>query len=341
MRILDSRCVPRAVATLALACGLMARGQAAGSNPELALTIDSGTRLLVIAPHPDDEALGAAGLMHRVKSAGGSVRVALITSGDAFPEGVMAAEHIRRPGPRDFRRYGSLRERETVAATAALGIDRAHVWFLGFPDEGLCPLASEYLSAKTRTFESPYTGRESPSAAEQVIRGVRYRGTDVRRELEDILAAYLPNVIVFPHADDDHPDHCATSIFVREALAVVATRHHAFAPRLLQYLVHYDRWPDLDENARTRLAAPSDRQNDQGTWWTLTLTPEEAAARRQMLETYSSQMLVIGRFIHAFSRPNELYFEGPGASPPECWCDETHVASMAPPSRPRRPPTHR
>jgi len=328
-------------AILVLACSVLARARAANDAPELRLTIDAETRLLVLAPHPDDEALGAAGLMHRVKRAGGSVRVVLMTSGDAFPEGVMAAEHIRRPGPRDFRRYGSLRERETITAAAALGIDRAHVWFLGFPDEGLCPLASEYLSGRAHTFESPYTGRESPSVSEQVIRGVRYRGADVRRELEDILAGYLPNVVVFPHADDDHPDHCATSIFVREALAVVAARHHAFAPRLLEYLVHYNRWPDLDEDIGAQLTVPADRYNDPGTWWTLTLRPEEAAARRQMLETYSSQTLVIGQLLHAFGRPNELYFEGPGASPPTCWCDEKHVASLVPPSRPRRSITHR
>src|SRR5262245_42602217 len=147
MTFLDTRKLMVALATLVLACSVLVGARAANDAPELRLTIDAGTRLLVLAPHPDDEALGAAGLMHRVKTAGGSVRVVLMTSGDAFPEGVMAAEHIRRPGPRDFRRYGSLRERETIAATAALGIDRAHVWFLGFPDEGMCPLASEYLSA--------------------------------------------------------------------------------------------------------------------------------------------------------------------------------------------------
>src|SRR6188508_1824893 len=82
-----------------LAAGVLLAVQAAAVGPpaELALTVGPDTRLLVLAPHPDDEALGTAGLIRRVVGAGGSVRVILITSGDAFPEGLEAATHVRRP----------------------------------------------------------------------------------------------------------------------------------------------------------------------------------------------------------------------------------------------------
>lgn len=300
---------------------------------ELRLTVSPTTRLLVVAPHPDDEALGAAALMHRVRAAGGSVRLALMTSGDGFPEGVMAAERIRRPGPGDFRRYGDSRERETLAAAASLGIDRAHVWFLGFPDEGLCLLASKYRSPRAGAYESPYTGRATPSVPEQVIRGTRYRGQDVRRELEGILLGFLPDLIVLPHANDEHPDHCATFIFVDESVSAVSSRHHGYAPRVLQYLVHYDAWPRLREPASNPLVAPADLHTAAGTWWSLPLTPEEAAVRRRTLQQYATQHLVIGPFLQAFARPNELFFEGSAPTPPECWCDEAHVASERPPRR--------
>ena len=39
-------------------------------------------RLLVIAPHADDEVAGAAGLMHRVKQSGGKVFVVIMSIGD-------------------------------------------------------------------------------------------------------------------------------------------------------------------------------------------------------------------------------------------------------------------
>src|SRR5262249_9672320 len=74
-----------------LVCVIVAEPFAADEVPELNLNVGPTTRLLVLAPHPDDEALGAAGLIQRVVGAGGSVRVVLMTSGDAFPEGVEAA----------------------------------------------------------------------------------------------------------------------------------------------------------------------------------------------------------------------------------------------------------
>lgn len=309
--------------------------------PELDLRVGSATRMLVVAPHPDDETLGAAGIMQRVIAAGGSVRVMLATSGDAFPEGLETATHIRRPRETDYRSYGSLRERETIAAMHLLSVNRAHLLFLGFPDGGLCLIASSYLSAKSRAFHSPFTGRVEPPASEQVIRGSTYRGADVRREIESVLEAYRPTLVVLPHPEDDHPDHCATAVFVREALDAVLARQAARTPRVLHYLIHYDRWPDLDESRRSPLQPPADFPPGEGEWRSLTLTPAEARMKLRSIGTYGSQMLVIGRFLQAFGRPNELFLEGRPVSPPECWCDATHVATEAPPQRYRRRPLRR
>lgn len=302
--------------------------------PTLDLRVGPSTRLLVVAPHPDDEALAAAGLIKRVVDAGGSVRVVLMTSGDAFPEGVELAAHVRRPTPRDYKNYGNLRERETIAAMQLVRINRAHLLFLGFPDGGLCLIASKYLSAKARAFESPYTSRVEPPASEQVIRGVAYRGSDIRRELESILLAYRPTIVLMPSPADNHPEHCATSIFAREAIAAVAARHSRFAPRTLRYLIHYDEWPNLDENAGAPLRPPAGFPADQGEWRTLPLTPAETGIKRRTIDAYPSQILAIGRFLRAFKRPNELFLEGQ-AAPVPCWCDDTHVATETHPPRRR------
>jgi hypothetical protein len=116
--------------------------------PELEVTIDRSTRLLVIAPHPDDEAIGAAGLMQRVRTLGGAVRVELLTSGDEIPVGVEVAAGIAHPRASDYRGYAT------------------------------------YLFDKRRAFEPPFTRRASPPATEQMVRGSRYRGIDLQRELE-------------------------------------------------------------------------------------------------------------------------------------------------------------
>jgi len=325
----------------ATALGALAiRSLTVRSTDELALPLGTDTRLLVFAPHPDDEALGTAGLIQRATAKGASVDVILMTSGDAFSEGVGRAAETTRPTQRDFRNYGRLREAETRAGMELLGIDRGHIVFLGFPDEGLCLIASNYLSTRTRPFASPYTGRAEPPVSEQVIRGISYRGADVRREIESILIARRPTLIALPHPEDRHPEHCATSIFVREALEAVATRH-AIAPRILSYLIHYERWPELDEDSGLPLRPPAAFPAGEGKWRTLTLTAAEATLKRRVIAAYTSQVEVMGPFVRAFGRPNELFLEGQVASPPECWCDETHVATEAPPERYRRAPAQR
>jgi LmbE family N-acetylglucosaminyl deacetylase len=310
--------------------------------PPLDLILDSTTRLIVVAPHPDDETLGAAGLMHRVSRAGGAVRVVWLTSGDGFPEGVETEEGIARPKPQDYRNYGRIREDEARAAVGALGINGQALSFLGFPDEGLCELASTYLSAKARAFESPFTDRISPPITERVIRGVRYRGVDVRRELERLFTAFAPTIVVTVHPEDDHPDHCATYIFVREALDALSARGRA-RPLLLHYLIHYAHWP-LTEDAGVgqRLRPPDGFPTTEGRWTSLALTQEEIAAKKRALLLYHSQMLVMGRFLEGFARSNELFLEGAPASQPECWCQNgINVATELPPDQYRRQPSGR
>ena len=71
------------------------------------------------------------------------------------------------------------------------------------------------------------------------------------------------------------------------------------------------------------------------------MTKAEAALKQRVIAAYPSQMAVMGRFLTAFARPDELFLEGAVMSPPECWCDGTHVATEAPPGRYRHVPAAR
>jgi LmbE family N-acetylglucosaminyl deacetylase len=300
----------------------------------LELTVSTATRLMVVAPHPDDESLAAAGLIQRVLSAGGDVRVVLMTSGDGFAEGVETADGISHPRPRDYRNYGKVREQESLAAMEALN-GSPRVSFLGFPDAGLCQIAARYLETR-RAFESPYTDRSSPVPSEQLVPGVRYRGEDIRREIERVLMEFTPTLLAIPHCEDEHPDHCATTIFVDEALATLA-KAGLQQPRVLHYIVHYGRWP-LDADPGSQLTVPAAFAADQGRWESLALTTEESEAKKRAVLAYRTQLLVIGRFLLAFARSNELFIEGDPASAPECWCDDDTVATDLPPSKRRHDP---
>ena len=337
------RALTMAAAVLAGGAELAAQSsQARATLSPLDIDITAATRLLVIAPHPDDETLATSGLMQRVIARGGAVHVVWMTSGDGFPEGVETADGISHPRARDYRIYGTLREQEARTASRAVGLRNRSLSFLGFPDGGLCELASTYLSAKGRAFESPFTARFSPPLAEQVIRGVRYRGTDVRRELERLLVEFAPTVVASVHPEDEHPDHCSTHIFVHDALDALAAQGRA-RPRLLHYLVHYGDWPLAPWDGSDRELYPPDGfPPAEGRWVSLALTPDEAAAKKQAVLLYRSQMAVIGRFLRAFARDNELYLEGEPGSLPECWCQNgVNVATELPPAQYRRRPRGR
>ncbi|MFN8060722.1 MAG: PIG-L family deacetylase [Vicinamibacterales bacterium] len=292
--------------------------------------LSSSARLLVVVAHPDDEVLGAGGLIARTKATGAAVLVVVVTSGDGFPEGVELEDRMSHPTPQHYRQYGKLREGESIAATRLLGLSADEVTFLGFPDGGLCELASHYASARG-AFLSPYTRRMRPPPRERVIPGSTYRGIDVRLEIERIVTGFRPTVVVLPAGADEHPDHCSTYLFVKEALDVLAARGTT-PPRLLQSLVHFGQWP-LGDGATTgsRLVPPTGFPSS-ARWASLELTSEQAETKRRAILAHASQMLVIGRFLLGFARSNELFVVTPPTGSPVCWCNGSPVSL---PERPR------
>ncbi len=316
---------PRFTISISVVCASLlaapSNGQAPATPP---LAVPPHTRLLVVSPHPDDGTLAGAGLMTRVLATGGSVRVLQITSGDAFANGVKAIAKIDRPTPDDYRRYGALRERETVSAMAVIGVHRRAITFLGFPDDGLCRLVSDYRSAAL-AYESPYTKRDSPPVMEQIVRGAAYRGDDAEREVERVAAAFKPTMVLVPSARDEHPDHCSTHLLVHSALAAAGVH-----PQVLHFLIHYGPWPPepggVGGSGAEELTPPARLQTTDLHWLSLTLTSDETQKKSRALAAYQSQVLAIGPFLKAFDRVNELFVVGDPESIAPCWCRGQDVA---------------
>ncbi|MGI8666111.1 MAG: PIG-L deacetylase family protein [Jatrophihabitans sp.] len=87
-----------------------------------------GRRLVVIAPHPDDEILGSAGLLRGCVELGRMVMVIAVTDGEASHPG-----SSRWPTDR-LRRQ---RRAESEAALAVLGLPPTALRRLGLPDGGI------------------------------------------------------------------------------------------------------------------------------------------------------------------------------------------------------------
>ena len=92
-----------------------------------------GERIVVLAPHPDDETLGCGGTIRLLTKSGKQVKVIFLTSGDqADPSN--PASKIQH-GEEHITDYSMLREREAMRALKILGVSDYE--FLRFPDRKL------------------------------------------------------------------------------------------------------------------------------------------------------------------------------------------------------------
>ena len=74
-------------------------------------------RVLVLSPHPDDDAIGCGGALRQHVLNGDTVKLVVMTSGEAGGHGQHSPEETAK-----------LREAETLAACKILGIEEAMFW---------------------------------------------------------------------------------------------------------------------------------------------------------------------------------------------------------------------
>ena len=164
----------------------------------------ASTRLLVIAPHPDDETIATGVLIQQVRAAGGVVQILLLTAGDNNPWPQRWLERRWHIGARDRQRWAQRRGEELRRALAALGTCPPTLQTLDWPDMGVTDMLLR--------------SRDSAVAT-----------------MTDAIVRFAPDLIAMPALQDRHPDHSAAHILVRLALA-----GYVGSPGLLAYLVHGD-----------------------------------------------------------------------------------------------------
>jgi len=164
--------------------------------------ITAQTRLLVVAPHPDDETLANGVLIQRVCAAGGAVRVLLLTDGDNNPWPQRWLERRWSIGAIERARWGHRRRAECEEALRRLGLPSSALQALGWPDMG-------------------------------VLDCLLQPGHEALTELTAVLVDFAPDLIAVPALGDRHPDHGAAHVLMRMAVARSGCKAN-----LLGYLVH-------------------------------------------------------------------------------------------------------
>jgi LmbE family N-acetylglucosaminyl deacetylase len=274
-----------------------------------------GTRILIVAPHGDDEALGCAGLIQVALQRGAQVRVALMTNGDGFH--LAAARASGKPctggslppvSPAEYLQLARQRQAETLRALALLGLPESDVDFLGYPDRGLLPLWQAFWDP-ARPYTSPYTRTDHSPYDRTFRRHAPYCGQAVMDDLCALLRRFRPQSVFAPHPDDSHPDHKATYAFVTTALARLGETGRVAVGG---YLVHAPSWPSppglfppLPLTPPTTLARAGHR------WQVLPLSRSMRKRKREALLAYTSQTAVLGRLLESFVRANELFERDP------------------------------
>ena len=221
-----------------------------------ALTVANSDRLLILAPHPDDESIATGGIIQIARSAGAPVRVIVLTDGDNNLWPQRWIEKRWRIDMAARRRWGARRREEARAAMRILGLQAADVTFLGLPDLGLTDL----LMSNDR----------------EIIRALR-------TQIEE----FRPTLVIMPAVSDRHPDHSATHILVRTALAQLPV------PRLYTFAVH-GRGADLPAAI-------------------VALTPQQRDIKQAAILAHQTQMRLSQRRFLGYADSSELFENEPAA----------------------------
>ena len=300
---------------LGAALGLRIRARAVGAAPGtgapprpavVPLALPAHLRVMVFAPHPDDETVGVGGLISRLTRRHVPVRVVFLTNGDGFPKAAQEGfAPDQQPTDADFVALGELRRREALAATQRLGLSKAAVRFLGFPDGGLAELWRAHWS-RAHPYTSPYTKEDSPPYSDAVNTHVDYDGQDLTSVISRELREFRPSMVIMPHPYERHSDHVHTSYFVTEAVSALAERAVLSPPpTILTYLVHFPSWPATRPPAFDRVLPITELADTR--WLGVELSPAELAAKKAALAQYRSQLEVMDGFLRRFLCRNDLF----------------------------------
>lgn len=269
-------------------------------------------KVLVFAPHEDDETIGPAGYLQQAVSSGAIVYVCLMTAGEGEELGAALATRRSRPRPQDFIRLGQIRERETYAALARIGIPAHHVFFLNYPNMGLDRIWSATYWSQTNPWTSPFTRTNQSPFDNSMTPHALFSGSTCLRDVEDVILKVQPKFIFTVHPSDIHRDHWPTYGFTKLALEnLKAQRDDPWLESCLlyTYLVHRRGWPvpwgyypDLP------LTPPQDlRSLAVNSWFVDHLTTDQVAVKNRMILTYRSQMAAFDLLLRAFARRTEVF----------------------------------
>lgn len=275
------------------------------SRPTIALTAQD--RILVLAPHPDDEVLCCGGVIQQAVAMGLPVHVVFFTYGDNNQWSFLLYRKHPVLLPGAVQHMGLVRHDEALAASRLLGLSPEQLTFLGYPDFGTLRIWEShwgdrppFASMLTRVTRVPYASALRPNAP--------YKGEEIVQDLATVMKAFRPTKVFVSHPSDHMPDHRALYLFTRVALWTLESE---MAPEVFPYLIHRPRWPKPHGYEPRHELRPPRALRTQISWRQFYLTPEMMARKLAALRAHRTQFTASAHYLLSFVRPNELFGDFP------------------------------
>ncbi len=260
-------------------------------------------KILVLAPHIDDEIIGAAGIIQQANQIGAKIMIVYATNGDDNPISVLGQN--KNYDPNDFISLGEKRMVEGKIATSQLGLNNENLIFLGYPDSGLDQMLNKffyqdtaYTAKATRLNYNPYQGTYRENQL--------YNGSNLSTNLGEIIDKFSPTIIITPHPRDAHPDHRALFYFLEKVLNERNIKVKKYA-----YLVHFRLYPPQKKLEMNKLLYPPKKLFSQEGWYSFDLSPEQEKKKLEAINQNLSQLKVAAfeDLLRSFVKKNEIFEE--------------------------------
>jgi len=239
-------------------------------------SITSSDRVLIVAPHPDDETIACAGVIRYCIENNIPVYVVVVTNGGSGNMGIM-------------------RYHESLNATKILGLPSTDITFFEYT-EGVDSLFNTNWNKPLNVY-----GNQTPNFAYQ--QNAPYTGASLEQNMETVITDFKPTIIIYPDPNDLNPDHWGTSAFVE-----YATNKLNYTGQTYTYLVHVSSvWPfPRGYFPQTYLLPPSFLSN-QNKWVVFPLSNPDEKLDLNAINSYKSQLNEDPTYLLSFVRKNELF----------------------------------
>ena len=175
-----------------------------------------GTRVLILAPHPDDEINIAGNMILTLAAAKAEIFVAYSTNGD-------------------FEQTAEVRAQEAVDALKILGVPSDKIIFLGYGDGH--KLSDRPTQSPAGHIET-YAAKTFVDYAKKTFgRHSSYTRENFKHDLKSLLLELRANII-FCVDFDSHADHRTLSILFEEALGEILSERSDYRPEVYKKLAY-------------------------------------------------------------------------------------------------------